>query len=938
MVYQELLILLPCHSLEDFPTHHEGDDAANLLASWSVLWHPQLITAAQKAPVWGRVDDAPHDVSHKLIAIPNIAKERLPTGFVQRAKEAGAILLRNHTQRAPLLVAALEPLGGETVQADLAADFMALGYAYLQIQLLTRQMRYSSNLDETYFNEQLLLAANACVAGDEPASRERLGACFSLLAEERDRYYPVEAHIIDLTMVAESTLGASLRSELASTAPNNLLLNAELLEKLAMQEPVTLNLLKQAWSEQRVSLLGGEMGETRFPLLALEDVRRSLAVGGETYERLLGKRPTIYGRRRFGLTPALPSILRRFGFRGALHATLEEGKFPEGTQLKASWEGRDGTTLEAIAKPPLDASQAKTFLQFSTKLGESMDHDHVATILLAHWPGQAAESLDDIRRTAKYANCLGKLITCDEYFSQTATPGQLDRFEADRYKSPYLKQSVIRKQSNPISSVAQYWKRRAQWEAVETCHTLVTLVSGTQQQSLPPLDQEIYQAAEGAIANELDSTLTALQRAQVESLAAKICASSRSEAGVLVINPYACVRRVGCDALDLVHVPAPEKPLYAVAEQDNRKQAVVDVPGHGFAWIPSAKQAYVAPRQTPLMVEGTNCIRNEFFEAVINPVTGALQSVHTYKSRRNRLSQQLALRTPGPPSKPGDVYRDPDETAQYSVMACDAMSISCDTVACGEITAVGRLLDLQGTTQATFRQRFQVWRGSRVLKIAIELEPMIELKSDPCTSYFASRFAWGEEAVDVARSVHEQYHNTTAKNMEAPHYIEVSHVEERTTLLTGGLPYHRRVAPAVIDSLLIVKGETARQFEIGFGIDLPYPLHEAKAVLAPPLAIPVSHAPTQAGGTGWLLHVDCRNVVTTHLVPMLEHDKAIGFRVRLMEIAGRSVEPTLSAMRAVRSAKIVDFCGQTVRDCAIMQGNVKFKMSSHEWVELEAYW
>ncbi len=159
MVYQDLLILLPCHSLEDFPTHHEGDDAANLLALWSVLWHPQLIASANKAPSWGRVDDAPHDVKDKLIAIPNISKERLPTGFTQRAKESGTILLRNHTQRSPLVVVALEPLGGEKVNRELAADFLALGYAYLQIQLLTRQMRYSSNLDETYFNEQLLLAA-----------------------------------------------------------------------------------------------------------------------------------------------------------------------------------------------------------------------------------------------------------------------------------------------------------------------------------------------------------------------------------------------------------------------------------------------------------------------------------------------------------------------------------------------------------------------------------------------------------------------------------------------------------------------------------------------------------------------------------------------------------------------------------------------------------
>ena len=53
MPYQELLILLPCHSLEDFPTYHDGDDSQSLLANWSALWHPELIASAGQAA--GRV-------------------------------------------------------------------------------------------------------------------------------------------------------------------------------------------------------------------------------------------------------------------------------------------------------------------------------------------------------------------------------------------------------------------------------------------------------------------------------------------------------------------------------------------------------------------------------------------------------------------------------------------------------------------------------------------------------------------------------------------------------------------------------------------------------------------------------------------------------------------------------------------------------------------
>jgi len=218
MKYQELIILLPCHSLEDFPTHHEGDDAQSLLASWSALWHPQLLAAAGQAPVWRRVDDPPSEVRERLIVAPSVCVQRLPTGFAQRVKDEGGVLIRKTDSREEIVAAALVPLiysGLPTpdprpptpLDPDLAADFLALGYCYLQIELLTRQMRYASNLDETYFKGTAVAAAAAAVEGNVELAREKLSACFSVLAEERDHYYPVDAFILDLNLTAGTTLG-----------------------------------------------------------------------------------------------------------------------------------------------------------------------------------------------------------------------------------------------------------------------------------------------------------------------------------------------------------------------------------------------------------------------------------------------------------------------------------------------------------------------------------------------------------------------------------------------------------------------------------------------------------------------------------------------------------------------------------------------------------
>src|SRR4051794_1070607 len=281
MAYQELLILLPCHSLEDFPTHHEGDDAAGLLACWTALWHPALIASAGKAPTWMRVDDPPSEFEGRLISVPNVAKDRLPTGYPQRAKEGGAVLLRNLVNREEMIAAALQPLESTLISADLAADFLALGYAFLEVQLLTRQMRYSSSLDDVYFKSQVVVAAQAAAGGDETAARERLSACFSLLAEERDRYYSVDAFLLDLTMVAETTLGESLRAEINHSSPKNLLLDGELLAQMAEREPASLSALRAQLAASSVGIFGGEHQQRRWPLMSLEDIRSSLVSGAE---------------------------------------------------------------------------------------------------------------------------------------------------------------------------------------------------------------------------------------------------------------------------------------------------------------------------------------------------------------------------------------------------------------------------------------------------------------------------------------------------------------------------------------------------------------------------------------------------------------------------------------------------------------------------------
>ena len=76
-------------------------------------------------------------------------------------------------------------------------------------------MRYGSTIDAERFHEHLLTAANAAVAGNaRRGPHGALGLTFNVLVEARGKYYPVDTCLMDLTLVASTTLGASLRQEL----------------------------------------------------------------------------------------------------------------------------------------------------------------------------------------------------------------------------------------------------------------------------------------------------------------------------------------------------------------------------------------------------------------------------------------------------------------------------------------------------------------------------------------------------------------------------------------------------------------------------------------------------------------------------------------------------------------------------------------------------
>jgi alpha-mannosidase len=946
MKYSELIILLPCHSLEDFPVYQEGEQAEGLLSAWSALWHPALLVAAERLPTWFRADSPPEELAGRLVVVPQASEALLLAGWTSRAQAAGAHVVRKTHRRDEVLAAALAELDGGAggVEPELAADFQALGFCYLMVELLTRQMRYMSNVDEIHLKNETLAAARAAMGGEAETARDRLRACFDLLTEARERFYPVESYLVDLVLTAPTTLGAGLRRELDDPVAKNVLICGQSLEQLAASQPETLSAFQLALDHGRVAVVGGEYCEGELPLLPIEAVLAELRRGAASYQASISLKPVVYGRRRFGLSPLLPMVLSRLGYEGALHLTLDDGRFPRTGQAKSRWEGLDASAIDALERLPLDANLPESFLGFPRKMGEAMDLDHVATVVFAHWPGQVSPFFSDLRRSAAYAPVLGKFITLTDYFRHTTRPGELTKFKADLYRAPYLRQAIIREEVDPLSHLLRHHQRRAQAEAIKTLDALAELIGGQRQASASTscggtLMGEIDAAAAGA-SPELDQRIASGRLAAASELAEALARSAaRRRPGLLVLNPQSFARRVLVDVSALPSLPDCEGPIAAVQESQSGKQAVVDVPAMGFAWIgPGAGAPEPAPtkrRSKPVVEDPT--IRNELLEVVMHPETGGIRAIREIGQRGNRMSQQLALRLPAAKPKPGDVWRDPDLDAAYSVMAADAVEVTASGPAWSEAVSRGRLLDLEGRRLAGYEQRIRLSKGSRVVELEIELDMAEGLRADPWNSYYAARFAWGDEDAPLWRSVGMTSQLTEAKHVEAPHFVEIRSEKGRAAVLAGGLPYHRRVGPRMLDTLLVVRGETERRFRLGIGVGLAQPIAAAMESLDPAMVVPEAAQPA-SGSTGWLFHIDAKNILATHWETLVEEGVVAGFRMRMLETAGRAGRVQLRAFRPLASARQTDYLGQTLAELTVEEDRIHVDVSANEWVELEARW
>ena len=977
MSLQDIVILVPSHSLEDFPTEQPDKPAASLLNTFAVAWHPELLACTGTLPRWRRADEPSAVHAGQLIFVPTVCDDWLPHGWVEDAKAAGATVISGLHERAEIIDAGLAALPERyDLAADLVADFYSLGFCWLQVELLTRHMRNFGNIDEARLQQKAVAAAKAALDNDRETAEAHLRGCFEILLEAREKFYPVECYLLDLCLTSPDIAADKLVSEAQRGVPWSLLASASDLDVLCQKSPDVRNALTAACEAGRVSIVGGEDRETPLPLLPLESALHQFQRGRDLLHSLLGRTPIVWGRRKFGLTSQLPQLLTKFGFKAALHVVLDDGIYPDAEHTKLRWRGCDESIIDALSRIPLAADSPSSYLRLPVRMAESMDHDQAAGLIFARWPDVTSPFFEDLRRSQKYAPALGRFVTLDHFFQQTELPGQLSTHQAHEYFSPFLIQSVARREADPLSRHSDHALRRRRFDVANWCRSAAKALVGQPVESpeatvVPPLRRRDIRSAERpdysteaercleAAAPDSDATavlvaeqtLIEVEQKWPSELSRLVMHGGSNRRGFLLVNSLSFTRRACVSLPGLKSPPAVTGPIKAVqfdSTKPNESVVVVELPGAGYVWIPEDERAPLAPPLKPPMVED-GLLRNEWFEVAINEQTGGIGHVRFHDQRTKRLSQQVSFRFPRERTvgTGDDAFK-----TQYAEMRCRGREVLSRGPTRAEIATFGEIIDQTNDERlATFRQTIRVWRARPIVEIDIELSDLKLPDGDPWSNYFASRFAWNDGTSAVTRSVFHAAQGFAGERFETSDYIEAASESERLTIVPHGLPFHRKTGPRMVDSLLVVAGETKRHFRFTLAVDASFPLEAAWNATTPVAVIPTELGPPRAGSTGWFFHLDARNVQLTRVLALIEPPASEatssndedhsplptgpGFAVRLLETEGRAKRVRLRSFRQPLHARKRDFIGNTLNELILEGDAVLVDLAAYEIAEVE---
>jgi len=955
----ELVFLLPGYELEGYPRELDSDSAARLLSGWVALWHPGLLCGVGKVPRWHQASRLPSQLSKLLFVLPPISKEGLESGAAERIEAAGSLLLQPHPEWRVFqeeLISRIPGIPPNDLARELSEEFAALGYGYLQVQLMTRQLRYTSNLDVALFEEQVLRASEAVMEGDRGTAMNRLQACFDTLGQERDHYYSNDAHLIDLTLVADSTLGKSLQRQLEDPHPTSVIASADLLNRLKVRNETNWSRLRERLDAGSLCLLGGLEVEGPMPLAPRESHIRALHRSPSAYRALGVEPPQVFARLSHGMQPDLPALLTRFNFTGAILIALTGGRYPIGSQPKISWEAHDGCRLPAIATHALDAADPNSFLSLGWSVGEALDRQHVPTLVFAHWPGGSCDYYRLLKILAARTPALGKWRVVDDYFATTDAPYHHQRLETEAFVYDWLGES--RSPGDLILTTKLVHKLQSRARCLQNLANLVWQLKNRKEKShwaqneAGDLSPPSYQAASTAqwdatldqFLADLDRMMDTMQQPVeryrelqhsakrmadhlLEQLRILLLRTQGATTGRLMLNPRSNPVRVGVRTAKDETLDQSADWHFATGQVGENRVTCVDLPSMGFVASPVERQS-AGKSESIVLADAAGMLQNEFLEAQIDLKRGHLLSLHIPAVRGNRLSVQIAYRL-----RAGSKIQYSEMVAkQVTMLTCSNMS--------GIIRSSG-LLHFDKKPIAAFEMDYEIQRGSRLVALKVTLSDLqfpdrpqlsaadasVRDARNPWHAAYVLRWAWPTEAAILRTFPDGRRTPWAGQKVIAADLIEIDEASYQTYILTGGLAFHCRSDQRFAETILATQGQASVRHRIGLAVDLPYPVPAARQFMDKPYELVVDNIASST--SGWLLNVDSKNVLVDLDSPLMDAEG---------KMAGKSTTARIRWFRDVGHANRVNYLGGKMTRLVSNGDEITVALRANEQAVVDLLW
>lgn len=921
MNLQELILLSPYEVPGQYPQMLGDEDVAAFLNGYAILWHPALLASGAGLPQATSPYDHEQPRAGCIYVVPENPPLVLPDDWDQRVRDAGAVAFRATPDRAATLanfrasLAAVE--GVDRTLLDVPGDpvrpFFGIGFGYLHVTALFQAMEHEQLLDREAFREDLRQAALHAADTDPALGRTHLQAAAERLLAAREVLYPATIHLLDLVLLADALRaenGPPISAD--SDAALNVITDASLLERLHRDQPALLDMIRSRVAKESLEVCGGPFKERDDPLLPLEsqlwDLRQGLAVSRD----LLGTDIHVFARRHFGFHPQLPLLLTGVGLQRCLLISFDSGSVPSFNSAVVNWPAPGGKQVEAFTRPPYAAEKPNTYFHVAHYLHRTIMQDHVATFALLHGAEAAAPWYEDWRELSRLAPVLGQWITCTRYFNEVLAGEQASASTPEELHADFLTERVEANDPRPVSFFARQLRGRRRLDTAATLVALQRALAGAGDPlGFEPRLAELESQFETG--HEVGKPLEEIQQEAGAALAARLLSrASDAQPGYLVFNPCSFLRRVPLE-LDGPTAPIPVGgPVRACQVDADKTRLVIEIPALGFAWFASSGAAGTV-QPTRMRLADERHVRNEFFEADIDPETGGLRGLSDTRTRVNRIGQQLVFH-------PG------------STMRAREVRVTSTGPALGEVISEGAIYGDGDQVLATFRQRFRAWLGRPVLDLHIEIFPHHPPDGYPWHAYYGARFAWRDERATLLQGVQGIGSITSHTRPGSPDFLELRQSRQNTTIFPGGLPFAQRVGARMLDVILLPPGESARGFDLALGLDREHPMQTALGLVTPVPLVAVTHGPPHVGPSGWLFHLDNPHLVMTSFRP--QAGGGHGVVARLLECGQYGGTAELRCVRDPRHAVLQDLCGAPLQDAAVQGDAVSFDVAANDLVQL----